>query len=205
MQFVYPVFLFGLIAISIPVIIHLFNFRRFRKVVFTNIRFLKEIKQQSQKHRNIKHLIVLLTRILAISSLVFAFAQPYIPLQNSKKTVGQKNVSIFIDNSFSMNAVYEKGSLFETAKNKAREIVSAFAESDRFQLLTNQFGGSFDRFYTKEEFLQKLDETEIESGSKTLENVLSKQTNFLLNNSNGNNYSYIISDFQNRFQIRQSY
>lgn len=199
MQFVYPVFLFGLIAISIPVIIHLFNFRRFRKVVFTNIRFLKEIKQQSQKHRNIKHLLVLLTRILAISSLVFAFAQPFIPVHNSKKTVGQKNVSIYIDNSFSMNAVYEKGPLFETAKNKAREILSAFAESDRFQLLTNQFGGSFDRFYTKEEFLQKLDETEIESGSKTLENVLSKQTNFLLNNSTGNNYSYIISDFQKTF------
>lgn len=199
MQFVEPAFIFGLVAIVIPVIIHLFNFRRFRKVVFTNIKFLKEVQQQSQKQKNLKHLLVLFSRILAVSSLVFAFAQPFIPAEKSKITTGQKNISIYVDNSFSMNAVYEKGPLFESAKAKAREIVSAFAEGDRFQLLTNQFKGSHDRFLSKDEFLQKLDETEVESGSKTLENIIGKQNNFLLNNSSGNNYSFIISDFQKSF------
>ncbi|MCC6722407.1 MAG: BatA and WFA domain-containing protein [Bacteroidia bacterium] len=199
MQFVYPAFLFGLLAISIPVIIHLFNFRRFKKVVFTNIKFLKEVKQQSQKHKNIKHLLVLIARILAIVSLVFAFAQPYIPINKTKNTSGQKNLSIYIDNSFSMNAVYEKGPLFETAKTKAREIVSAFSDGDRFHLLTNQFGGGFDRFYSKDDFLKKLDEIEIQSGTKSLENILSKQSNFLINNGTKNNYAYIISDFQKSF------
>ncbi|NUM31780.1 MAG: BatA domain-containing protein [Bacteroidetes bacterium] len=199
MQFVYPAFIFGLFAIIIPVIIHLFNFRRYRKVVFTNVKFLKEVKQQSQKQRNLKHLLVLFSRILALTSLVLAFAQPYIPSEKPNTTTGQKNISIYVDNSFSMNAVYEKGPLIETAKTKAREIASAFSESDRFQLLTNQFKGSNDRFYSKEEFLQKLDETEVESGSKTLENIISKQNNSLLNNNSANNYSFIISDFQKSF------
>ena len=76
MQFIYPGFLFGLLAIGIPILIHLFNFRRFKKILFTNVKFLKEVKQQSQKQRNLKHLLVLAARILAISALVFAFAQP---------------------------------------------------------------------------------------------------------------------------------
>ena len=80
MQFVNPLFLFGLFAIAIPVIIHLFNFRKFQKVYFTNVDFIEELKQQTQKQSQLKHLLVLLLRILAIASLVFAFAQPYIPV-----------------------------------------------------------------------------------------------------------------------------
>ena len=47
MQFLYPGFLFALAAIAIPIIIHLFNFRKFKKVYFTNVAFLKEIKHET--------------------------------------------------------------------------------------------------------------------------------------------------------------
>ncbi|MCX6185937.1 MAG: BatA domain-containing protein, partial [Bacteroidetes bacterium] len=79
MQFVYPGFLFALFAISIPIIIHLFNFRRYKKIVFSDIRFLKQVIEKNQKQQNIKNWLVLLCRILAISFLVIAFAQPYLP------------------------------------------------------------------------------------------------------------------------------
>src|SRR6202008_351487 len=101
MSFVYPAFLYSLFAILIPIIIHLFNFRKYKTVYFTNVKFLRELKQESQSKSRLKELLILLSRILAISCLVLAFAQPVIVDKNSKVKVGQKAVGIFIDNSFS--------------------------------------------------------------------------------------------------------
>ena len=199
MQFIHPGFLFGLIAIGIPILIHLFNFRRFKKIVFTNVKFLREVKHESQKQRNLKHLLVLAARILTIAALAFAFAQPFIPEGPKKTNTGQKSISIYIDNSFSMNAISEKGPLLETAKAKAREIVSAYAASDQFQLLTNVFTGANDRFYTKEEFIQKLDDIAIAPATKTLSEIIQKQNNFLFTSGNEAKKSFIISDFQKSF------
>src|SRR5450631_1628843 len=111
MNFTYPAFLFALSAIAIPIIIHLFNFRKFKTVYFSNVRFLKEVKEETQAKSKLKNLLVLIARILAIVFLVFAFAQPFIPSANKKVIVGDKTVSIFIDNSFSMDAVNKNGTL----------------------------------------------------------------------------------------------
>ena len=76
MSFLFPNFLYALFAVSIPIIIHLFNFRKYKKIYFTNVKFLRELKQESQSKNRLKELLILLSRILAISCLVFAFAQP---------------------------------------------------------------------------------------------------------------------------------
>lgn len=199
MQFIYPGFLIGLLAIGIPVLIHLFNFRRFKKILFTNVKFLREVQQQSQKQRNLKHLLVLASRILAITALVLAFAQPYIPYKGQKANTGQKAISIYVDNSFSMNALSEKGPLLEIAKTKAREIASAYSESDKFQLLTNVFSGANDRFCSREEFLQKLDEVESDPTAKTIRDILQKQNQLLENSGLASKKAYLISDFQKAF------
>ena len=67
MSFLYPNILWGLMAVSIPVIIHLFNFRKFRKIYFTNVRFLEELKQQTRKQSKLRHLLVMIARMLAIA------------------------------------------------------------------------------------------------------------------------------------------
>ena len=85
MTFLYPAFLFGLFALAIPVIIHLFNFRRFKKVYFTNVRFLKELKQETESKSKLKHLLNLISRLLALSCLVLVFAQPVIPAGNASR------------------------------------------------------------------------------------------------------------------------
>ena len=54
MQFLYPAFLFALVTLAIPVIIHLFNFRRYQKVYFSNVQFLKEVQEQQASRRNLK-------------------------------------------------------------------------------------------------------------------------------------------------------
>src|ERR1700741_496666 len=155
MNFLFPTFLIGLVAIAIPIIIHLFNFRKYKKVYFTNVQFLKELKQESDSKSKLKELLILAMRILAITVLVFAFAQPFIP-GKSKVNQGEKAISIYIDNSFSMENTNKKGTLLENAKQLATEIVGSFNASDKFQLITSDFEGKHQRFLSKEEFIEQL-------------------------------------------------
>ena len=146
-------FLIGLAAIAIPIIIHLFNFRKYKKVYFTNVQFLKELKQESDSKSKLKEWLILAMRILAVACLVFAFAQPFIP-GKTKVVQGEKAISIYIDNSFSMESTNKTGTLLENAKQYATEIANTFNASDKFQLLTNDFEGKHQRLISKEEFMQ---------------------------------------------------
>ena len=115
MNFQNPTFLWALLLLAIPLIIHLFNFRRYKKVLFSNVAMLKEIQTESRKTRQIRKWLILAARMLALAALVLAFARPYIPqggLQN-----GRQLISLFLDNSQSMSAEGENGQLFENAKN----------------------------------------------------------------------------------------
>src|SRR5436190_17609972 len=99
MNFVYPNFLWASTLVAIPIIIHLFNFRRYKIVYFSRVKFLKEVTEDSRSGVKLKHLLVLISRILAILCLVFAFAQPYIPTGSSANI---ENMSlVYIDNSYS--------------------------------------------------------------------------------------------------------
>ncbi len=196
MNFTYPAFLFALSAVAIPIIIHLFNFRRFKTVYFSDIRYLKEVKEETQAKSKLKNLLVLLSRILALIFLVLAFAQPFIPSENKKVTVGDKTISIFIDNSFSMDAVNKNGTLLGDAKKRALEIVAAYKPTDRIQLLTNDFEGKHQRLVNKEEFAELLDEVKISPATRSLSEIMSRQMDVLQQSTNKIKSSYIISDFQ---------
>src|SRR5688500_431840 len=158
MNFANPTFLFALAALAIPILIHLFNFRKFKRVMFTNVRFLKEVRHDTKARNKLKNLLILACRLLAIFFLVMAFAQPYIPQENATVNKGTKAVSIWVDNSFSMDAVGANGSLLDEVKKDAREIVAAYNTTDRFQLLTNDFEGRHQRLVSKEEFFDLLEE-----------------------------------------------
>lgn len=195
MSFTYPAFLFALSAIAIPIIIHLFNFRKFKTVYFSNVRFLKEVKQETQAKSKLKHLLVLAARILAIIFLVLAFSQPYILSETNKKPVGDKTISIFIDNSFSMEAINKNGTLLDEAKKRALEIVSAYKPTDRFQLLSNDFEGKHQRLVNKEEFIELLDNIKISPVTRSLSEIVLRQRD-VLGQADKNKISFILSDFQ---------
>jgi hypothetical protein len=196
MKFINPTFLFALFALVIPIIIHLFNFRKYKKILFTNVRFLKEIKQETQSKSKLRHLLVLTSRILFISFLVFAFAQPYIPAVNTSVMIGNKAISIFLDNSFSMEASGPTGSLFEESKRKARELAEAYKPTDRFQLLTNDFEGRHQRLISREEFIEQLEEVKISPASKKISEILARQQDLFSDIETENKIAYVISDFQ---------
>ena len=195
MNFLFPTFLIGLAAIAIPIIIHLFNFRKYKKIYFTNVHFLKELKQESDSKSKLKEWLILAMRILAITCLVFAFAQPFIP-GKAKAIQGDKAISIYIDNSFSMESVNKKGTLLENAKLYAAEIANTFSASDQFQLLTNDFEGKHQRFISKEEFIEQLNEVKISSATRVLTDVIKRQQDFLQNSSSKNKRIFLVSDFQ---------
>lgn len=196
MSFTYPAFLFSFAVLAIPVLIHLFNFRKFKVVYFSDIRFLKEIRQETQSRSRLKHLLVLLSRLLAFSFLVFAFAQPVINTATQPVVKGKKAVSIYIDNSFSMDVVNKNGNLLENAKKKAKELVLAFQPGDQFQLLSNEFEGKQQRWLNKDDILEQLDEIKTCTISRPLSEVVSRQQDLLLKSPAAGKFSFLLSDFQ---------
>ncbi len=106
MQFKNPEILYLLFLLIIPILIHLFQLQRFQKIAFTNVKLLKEIKQQTRKSSKLKKLLILLTRLLLFTSLIIAFSQPYLPGKNNRNN---HKTFIYLDNSYSMQAKGEKG------------------------------------------------------------------------------------------------
>lgn len=196
MQFLFPTFLAAIAVISIPIIIHLFYFRRFKRVYFTNVRFLKEVKEETSNRQKLRNLLVLLMRCLAIAAMVLAFAQPFIPLSSGVKK-GERAVSVFVDNSFSMNALSQDAPLLELAKQRARDIVTAYGVTDRFQILTNDFEGRDQRLLSKEDALSRIEEIRTSPASRDLSKVLIRQQQCLNTGKQENKSAYVVSDFQN--------
>jgi len=188
--------LWGLTTLAVPILVHLFNFRKFKKVMFSNVNFLKEIKLETQSKSKLKHLLILLTRMLALTAIVFAFAQPYLPQPGMSAKPGGTAVSIYIDNSFSMQGAGRDGRLLELAKNKALEIVDAFAPSDKFQLLTSDFEGRHQRLVSKEEMTDLIQEVDISPVTRTMSEVASRQRDALLTSGLDNKRSYLLTDLQ---------
>jgi len=200
MNFLYPGFLFALIAVVLPIIIHLFNFRKFKKVYFSNVQLLKAVEQQNSSKKQLKNLLILLSRVLAVTFLVLAFAQPYIPLNHQKNATLTNTVSVYIDNSYSMEAINKDGSLLDEAKRRAKDLVKKFGLNDRFQILTNDFEGKHQRLLNADEFLKAVDDVKISASSRSLQQILNRQENIFTSTSN--KYSFILSDFQKNMADR---
>ncbi|RWY50925.1 BatA domain-containing protein [Mucilaginibacter gilvus] len=196
MHFLYPAFLFALFTLTIPVLVHLFNFRRYKKVYFSNVQFLKEVQEQQASRRNIKERLILAARMLALAFLVFAFARPFIPGKDSADAGKQQLVSIFVDNSYSMQTLNREGSLLDEAKQKAKQIASAYAINDRFQLLTQDFEGKHQRLLNREEFNDAVDAVKISPQSRSIAQITARQQSLLGMTAGALKRFYIISDFQ---------
>ena len=203
MNFIAPEFLYALGFLAIPILIHLFNFRRYKTVQFSQVRFLKSIKKQTQSTSRLKHLIVLLCRCLALTAMVFAFAQPFFADERQNEAIGKKGVVVFLDNSFSMQASAEVGSLLDEAKNKAITIAKAYKEADKFQLHTNQFDVSEQRWLTKEAFINRLQEVDFSATFRNF-NAITNRMKAAENDDNFILEYYIIGDLQKTsYQINE--
>lgn len=196
MSFLYPSFLYALALVAIPVIIHFFNFRRFKTQEFTQVKFLEQATKVRRKFKRIKDLIIMLLRMLAIACLVLAFAHP-IPKEVDSSSQKQNLISVYIDNSFSMGLEGANGDLISEAKLKAEEITDAFGEDALFQLITNDVANRSRDFVEKDLFLQTLEEVSLSPQSLKDDELSKMQRADLLSNT-GNRMAVWITDFQKK-------
>jgi hypothetical protein len=179
MEFIHPERLWLLSLLLIPIIIHLFHFRRQKVLYFSSLKFIRFIEQENKSTQKLRHILVLISRCLALISIVLAFALPIIPL-NQNGTNGGKNVlAIYIDNSFSMTAIGEEGELLSEAREMAKRMLEKTPLETRILLFTNKMDGIEQRLLTKMEALSYLDQIEPTSIRRNIGDVLSWQKNFL--------------------------
>jgi hypothetical protein len=199
MQFVYPQMLWALSLLAVPIIIHLFNFRRYQKIVFSSLRFLTGSTAVNKKQQQLKKWLILFTRLLAFFALVLAFAQPYFPLNNAIKKQAENIVAIYIDNSFSMDAVGTDGIALEVAKNKAAELIQMQAATTKFLLVTNDFEGKHQHLINKEIALQFVSEIKTSYQTKLLSDINARIKQLTNDYTFTQKTAYFISDFQYPF------
>jgi hypothetical protein len=184
-----PQLLYALFAIAIPILIHLFNFRRHKTIYFSSIRFLKEIKKENKKKSELKNILILLSRILAISFLVIAFAKPYMPVNTNEVS---NNIFLYIDNSQSMDIDFGEGNLLNSAKNKAIEISQAYTSESNFYLITNDFESKYTSSYTADVIKLQIEKIKYSSRQRSINDIISRINSI----SSENSHLYFISDFQ---------
>jgi Aerotolerance regulator N-terminal/von Willebrand factor type A domain/CARDB len=133
-------FLAGLALI--PILIHLFNRQRVKRIEFSSVRYLKALQKTRMRRLKIKQLLLLILRTLIILALVVAFARP--TTQGSYSSVlgsaAQASIVILIDNSLSMSTATKEGTLFEIATQNALEVCENVASGDELALIS--FNGS---------------------------------------------------------------
>ncbi|MFV5692634.1 BatA domain-containing protein [Flavobacterium sp. LT1R49] len=132
MHFKHPEILYFLFLLIVPILVHLFQLRRFKKEYFTNVRFLKALSIQTRKSSKIKKWLLLACRLLLLTCIIIAFSQPFFDSKDSKNATNE--LYIILDNSFSMQAKGKKGELLKRA---VQELLEEIPENVNFSLLTN--------------------------------------------------------------------
>ena len=202
MRFLYPNMLLGLLALLIPIIIHLFNFRRHKLVYFSNIAVLRSIQQENAKTRKLKYLVTLLLRCLFIAALVLAFAFPYKPEKQLNVNAEDNLVGIYIDNSMSMKGQSQRTTMLEDARQSARDLVHKLSPSSRYLLMTNSFEIQNEYPMNQEEMLDQLDRMNSDGAPVPMGEVIDRFE--MLGKQHGFETStlFVYSDFQkNTFDL----
>lgn len=162
MQFKHPEILYFLFLLVIPILVHLFQLRKFKSEYFTNVKFLKELSIQTRKSSKIKKYLLLASRLLLLSFLILAFAQPFFKAKDSKNATNE--LYIVLDNSFSMQAKGQKGELLKRA---VQDLLEHSPENANFSLITCS-----DNYWN----------TDIKSIQKELQNLKYSASPFQLDN-----------------------
>jgi hypothetical protein len=172
MKWVYPEFLLALLVLVIPILIHLFHFRKYKTIYFSSIAFVKSVEQQQKNPRKIKHLLVLIARMLAFTCLVIAFAQPYFPQSDSSKKDIQL-IGVYVDNSFSMSRIGTQGELLAQAKELASSIIDKAPRNTQYVLFTNELSGNEKQSLTAVKYVDQLNKITYSPIYRSKEEVLS--------------------------------
>ena len=192
MTFLNPTVLFALFALAIPVIIHLFNFRKAKRIYFSNTKLLRDVKEVTSSKRRLKHYLVLFSRMFFILFLVLAFAQPFIPADNQVKS---EDLKIYLDNSLSMlNQIVPGQTQEDMAISTIDEIISLYPKETRIKLMDNSFESSSNLYYNRSELEDRITEIDQTPIHRSILEVLNR---LKFRDQEGNrSLHFLLSDFQ---------
>jgi len=199
MIFLNPAVLLGLLAATIPIIIHLFNLRKLKKIEFSTLAFLKELQKNKIRKIKLKQWILLALRVLIILFVVLAFARPTLQsIQIGGTTSAAKTTAIFIlDDTFSMSVVDQKGSYFNQGKEIIKQIISQLQEGDEVGLILVSNPTKENKLTTNfSEFIKNLDMLDLSYSTGDLNSSIVKAAQLISESKNLNREIYLISDFQ---------
>jgi hypothetical protein len=200
MTFLNPAILFGLLAASIPILIHLLNLRKLKKIEFSTLIFLKELQKNKIRKIKIKQWLLLLLRVLLILFIVLAFARPTlknIAIGGTASTAKTSAVFI-IDDTFSMGLLDANGSFLNQSKEILATILNEFQEGDEVAfVLVSDFTREEIKFTTNiSELKKRLKDIDIARVSGTLNNAFVKAAQMIGQSLNYNKEVYVFSDYQ---------
>ncbi len=199
MTFLNPAVLFGLLAATIPVLLHFLNLRKLRKIEFSTLSFLKELQKTKIRRIKFKQWLLMLIRIAIIILLVAAFARPAIKnISFGASSSAKTTAVIIIDNTFSMSAVTEKGSFLNRAKQTAKNLLNNFQEGDEIAVIpiADLSGGKFEPVTNFKDVLNSINDISLSAVSGTFNNAIVAASKILYASKNFNKEIYLISDFQ---------
>lgn len=200
MNFLNPFVLFGLVAASIPIILHLINLRKQKTIEFSTLKFLKELQKSSIKKLKIKQWLLLLLRTLLIIFAVLAFSRPTIESSLPGFTeYSNTSMIILLDNSYSMDISDENGSRFRQSKKIATTLINSMKEGDQaivLPLATVNPLRSYAWSTSKDQLKQKLEEIRIGTSKSNLATNLKFSSILMKEANNLNKLVYLVSDMQ---------
>ncbi|WP_223826545.1 BatA domain-containing protein [Flagellimonas sp. S3867] len=195
MQFKHPEILWALFLLLIPILIHLFQLRRFKKTPFTNVAMLQRVVSESRKSNTLKKWLLLCTRLLLLVCLIIAFAQPF---SAAKTALQQKETVVYLDDSFSMQAKANGITLLEKS---VQDLLKSMDKEQVFSLFTNQ--STFKNISLKD-IQNNLLSLPYSHKQLTLDEIeLKGKTLFSKSNASQKNL-ILISDFQERLSALET-
>jgi len=196
MYFERPEVLWGLFALVVPLLIHLFSFRKQRTLYFSTLRFLQEAQNQQKKHSRLKDWWILLMRMMALTLLLLAFASPRSKSDQETGSGIKKAVGLFIDNSASMTALGNRITLFDQVRQQAIGFIERSAPDQMFILGSNSQNPVEFGIVNKEEAREILQRFEINAIPFNLKLAMGQFDYFSESQNLGITPIYLFSDFQ---------
>lgn len=188
MQFKNPEVLYLLFLLIIPILIHLFQLQKFKKIAFSNVEFLQKIIKENRKSSQLKKLLILATRLLLLTAILFTFSQPFL----SNKKTNKKEVNfIYLDNSLSTNSIGSRGDLFNST---IKDLIENVSKNSLYSLYTNEKYIENISYENLKSYLLNLENT---ANTPNLKSILLKAEEFKNNKINTLYNNILISDFQN--------
>ena len=200
MLFLNPAVLLGLFAASIPVLIHMLNLRKLKRIDFSTLAFLKELQKNKIRKIKLKQWSLLALRILIILFLVMAFARPTIKgIAIGGTSSAAKTTAVFVlDDTYSMSVVDAKGSLLNQAKSEILELLKQLQEGDdvALVLVSDNSKKEIKTTGNLSDFEKRVGDVTVSSSSGMIHNAIVKAAKILDESKNFNKEIYILSDFQ---------